>query len=262
MNQTLINIHPSFLSIYISVSIIYLFDQFFKKRKYTAIISILILILICFQIWLSSRAGLLSLIIAGIIYGFLRLKSNLRIYVTIAIFLIIIAIFSIPLTKERFIHAPLRALKSGTGVNPIDQQTWPFTFRLQITNCSIDLLKDFHWLYGYGTGDFRDEMYRCYEKMNYTWLTVRDFDEHNEYFAQIHRLGILGLILLLLVFFYPMRIAYKTKSYLYLSFLIIFSLSCMSENIFSSQKGVVFYAIFNTLLFIKYEYGNSRDKKL
>ena len=252
MSQPTIDIHPSFLSMYITLCLLFIMDKLIRDRNFPRIAAALVLfILIAFQIWLSSRAGIFGLLIVSLIFLFLNLKSKFKIYSIVTFLVLSISIFSLPLTQERFLNAPMRAFRNGTMVSTTDQQTWAFAFRYQIIDCSLSLLHNGGWIFGYGTGDFRDEMYKCYHENNYTWIIVRGLDEHCEYFAQLHRFGMLGLILLLIVFIYPMSIAYKEKNYLYLSLLILIALSAIPENLLSSQKGVVFYALFNSILFIK-----------
>lgn len=251
-DQSIIEIHPSFLSMYISISIFFVINKFIHDKKSISVylFSFLLILLLGFQVWLNSRAGLLGFLIVGSILLVLQLNRKFKLYTVAGLVVLLIIIFSFPPTKERFVDAPLRAWTNGTGVNVNDKETWPISFRIQIMDCSLSLLQDANWIFGYGTGDFKDEMYRCFVEKNYTWLMARNLDEHCEYFAQLHRLGILGLLLLLTVFLYPTSKALRDKNYLYFSFLILIAISAIPENLLASQKGVVFYALFNSLLFL------------
>ena len=70
------------------------------------------------------------------------------------------------------------------------------------------------------------------------------------------------MALLLVVFVHPTNKALREKNYLYLSFLILIALSAIPENLLASQKGVVFYAMFNSLLYLGKKKDNINEQKL
>ena len=252
-NQTIVDIHPSFLSLYLSFCTIYILNYFrTKPPKYKIwILSVVTLLIICFQIWINSRAGLIGFILATTFFFFFKSNRKEKIMSFGIALLFIAGILFIPVTRERFISAPISALQYIGEVNPKDEVTWPISFRFQIFDCSINLLGDNNWILGYGTGDFRDKINQCFSEKEYGWLIVREFDAHNEYFSQLHRHGIIGLILFLACLAIPLKDAFHAKQTLYIVFLLLIIISSISETILSSQKGVVFYALFNSLLFLR-----------
>lgn len=251
--QEWINIHPSFLSLYISFSIFFLVGHILSVRKITIrIINILgLIVLVFFQVWLNSRAGLIGFGLGLLFYIFYQFNNKYRVIALLISFGFIAIIFATTFSKERLIYAPLRALDHVGEVNVNDQLSWPISFRMQITNCSISILQNGRWIMGYGTGDFRDQINACFIQNDYGWLMARDFDAHSEYFSQIHRHGILGLILFMFCLIYPFVKAVQTKDLLYAIFILLLAVSAIPETILSSQKGVVFYAFLNSLLYIR-----------
>jgi O-antigen ligase len=248
-DQTIIDIHPSFLSMYLSFSTIFIlvFLQS-KPKKKEKVLSIIILLLICiFQIWLNSRAGLIGFVVVLIFFFFYHSKKQLQNLLLIIGFIVLL--LSVPYTRERFIFAPLRALQIAGEVNAKDPNAWPISFRFQILDCSVSLLNNNRWIFGYGTGDFRDKINQCFIEKEYGWIVARDLDAHNEYFSQLHRHGIAGLALFICCLVVPLRLAFKRKITLYIAFLLLIIISAIPETLLSSQKGVVFYALFNSLLF-------------
>lgn len=247
-NQTTIDIHPSFLSLYLSFCALYILinlrSKLLKNEKLRSII--ILLLILFFQIWLNSRAGLIGFIFVLIFFFIHRSKKKTQNLLFIIVFFAVLLI--IPITRERFIFAPLRALQNAGEVNAKDPNAWPISFRFQILDCSISLLRNNHWIWGYGTGDFRDKINQCFVEKEYGWIIVRDFDAHNEYFSQIHRHGILGLGLFICCLIIPLRAGFQRKQTLYIVFLFLIIISSIPETLLSSQKGVVFYALFNSLL--------------
>ena len=65
-------------------------------------------------------------------------------------------------------------------------------------------------------------------------------------------LGFVGLMVLLIFFYLPAWEAYRFKDFFYLGFISLFTLVCTTESAMESQKGVVFFAIFNSLLVFQY----------
>lgn len=74
------------------------------------------------------------------------------------------------------------------------------------------------------------------------------FNTHNQYLAILIKNGIVGLIAFLLMLSYFFSISIKAKDFLYFSFLTILSIGFFTENIIDANKGIFFFAFFNTLL--------------
>ena len=108
-------------------------------------------------------------------------------------------------------------------MNSEDPNIYTLTSRKQILECSIELLKGPEFFYGYGTGDFRDVLRECYKEKYYTALYEEGLDSHNEYFAQMHRHGIIGLLLFVTLLIVPFRYALKYRSPLLAVFIILFA---------------------------------------
>ncbi|MEQ8423289.1 MAG: hypothetical protein RIA63_01175, partial [Cyclobacteriaceae bacterium] len=137
-----------------------------------------------------------------------------------------------------------------------DPSVYPLVTRLQIYKSDLELLKWPEIIYGYGTGDFRDVLQERFRANNYERPLAENMDSHSEYFAQLHRHGIIGLGLFLSLLIIPFRHAIKCGSPLLASFIILFAITALFENVFSAQKGVTFFALFCPLLwlFAEHEY--------
>ncbi|MDQ4138889.1 MAG: hypothetical protein M3142_00040, partial [Bacteroidota bacterium] len=82
------------------------------------------------------------------------------------------------------------------------------------------------------------------------WGHLYNYNTHNEYLEEALRHGIIGLTLLMLAFLFPVVLSIKHRNFLYFLFLITFMIACLSEVFLNRQKGVIFYAFFNALLFM------------
>jgi O-antigen ligase len=72
---------------------------------------------------------------------------------------------------------------------------------------------------------------------------------HNQYFEETLHNGIGGLLLFLISLLVPAYIALSRKDLIYLAFILIFSLCCITESMLTRQIGIIFYAFFNSLYF-------------
>jgi len=75
---------------------------------------------------------------------------------------------------------------------------------------------------------------------------------HNQYLSIAVAFGIVGLVWFLITLFYPIFLCGKSKSYLYVSFLLIAIVSFLTEDTLETQAGVTFYAFFNSFLLFIY----------
>lgn len=253
-SNSIVQIHPAFVSLYLSFGIFFIIDQYFPlqtvNRSKLGWVLFSLVILATYLVWINSRTGIVSFSIAFLFYSFFRFKAKLRIVFVIILSTFLIIIFVVPFSRERFFNTPQLALRDGVSINSQDPNIYPLVNRKRILECSIELLKGPEFFYGYGTGDFRDAIRQCYKEKNYTFLYEKGLDSHNEYFAQIHRLGVVGLLLFVALLIVPFRYALKYRSPLLAVFIILFSITALFENVFSAQKGVTFFALFCPLLML------------
>jgi O-antigen ligase len=249
-----IHFHPTYLSLLITLSIFIIFDDLFVNAKlYSRVRNSLLLAISLFfiivLILLAARIVLLAFLsistIAICIYGFKYgnlLKAGLS--VVFIVLVLSVAILKIPAIGERF--------KEAINYNneySIDKQWGGRGMRLLKWECCIDLIQD-HPLLGVGTGDTQDELQKCYKEKGFGqllfWPHIK-FNAHNQYLQTFLATGVFGLLILLLCIIIPSYFAIKKANYLYLAFLSLFAISCLTESLLESNKGVVFYSFFNAL---------------
>ena len=109
-------------------------------------------------------------------------------------------------------------------------------------------------LIGIGTGDVADAFNSYY--LAHPNLLQQQYQHraHNQWLTILLTFGILGMLLFMLVVFYPLFYKRKYLDYFYIVFFIAFALSLLTEDTLETQAGVTFYALFNCLfLFAKPE---------
>lgn len=253
-NNVIVKIHPAFLSMYISLCIFFLADQYFPVSKLDRTklgwVGFSLVVLIVFLIWLNSRAGILAFFIAALFFIGSKWRGKTRILGYVGLISFIGLIVAIPFSNHRFVKTPLMVLRGDTAGTMEDPSVYPLVTRLQIYKSDWELLKWPEIIYGYGTGDFRDVLQERFRANNYERPLAENMDSHSEYFAQLHRHGFIGLGLFLALLIIPFRHALKYRSSLLGAFIILFAITALFENVFSAQKGVTFFALFCPLLWI------------
>ena len=120
------------------------------------------------------------------------------------------------------------------------------TMRLYFWKASSALIKE-NVLFGVGTGDVQNELNKTYIETN----SPLDKDwykrPHNQFLTITVALGILGLVIFLISFLYPIISLKKQLHSLFWPYFLIVCLSFVLEDTLETQAGLSFYAFFFTL---------------
>jgi len=252
--DNLIYLHHAYSGLYLVfliISLVLLLNKYWQQLSLNARIGLCFIVLM-FYIFLIILGARMALFISFFVLGLQMLivvmqTKSFRILIILSItFLIGMAgVLSLPATRNK-----INEILIIRGVYH------PFTPRLIQWQCSYDILYDNNcWMQGVGTGDVKPLLQACYQDKKF-WGHLYNYNLHNEYLEEMVRHGFIGLSLLLIAFLYPMIIAIKQKNYLYIYFILIFMLACISESFLNRQKGVIFYAFFNSILavtFVQYK---------
>lgn len=78
-----------------------------------------------------------------------------------------------------------------------------------------------------------------------------ELNAHNQYIETRITVGVLGLVLLLALFLFPIYMWIRNKNFdiMLFSLILIFMLNCLFESIFERQMGIMFFVFFYLLLF-------------
>jgi O-antigen ligase len=243
--------HPTYFSMYLNfaVIIIYYFliyggDAFYVRSK-VALIAMIIVFSI-FVVMLSSKMGLITLLViifGGTILWFLRSRA---VFPSILVFLMVSSLIYISFRYSTTIQDRI-----NEAVKSISEENYSFSTtsaRIAIWEVSTDLLKASPVI-GYGTGDVKDELMKEYEKRGYSFLHYKKLNAHNQYLQAAIGLGFIGLLVFLVSILFPLKEIIRGRNMLYAGFLFLVTFNFFTESALETQAGVVFYAIFNALLY-------------
>lgn len=266
-------IQPMYLGAYVVTSIFILLFFYAKKKllrgelftvfRNRAFIWIGIIFLNAVLLMLSVRIMILALVVLSFfsIVFFLYQKGRLVLGLSIGILSIIILVVSIlilPFLRSRFevvMNSSFHFKNDPERNKDLSGQLDDVNMRLAKWYFSIEAGKD-RWFLGNGTGDGQDALMNKYLENNFMEGYIPQYNSHNQYLQTWLSLGIVGLIIMLCTICVPIYLSFKSENILYLAFLGLILLFCITESIFSRQYGVVFYSFFNSLFAFHYLKGS------
>ena len=253
---SILKIQPTYLAIYVCFSIFILF--YFLIENYSSygrykrtMFFCLILYLVIFLFLIASKTAIIALLIilfSGIVYYYYKIHKLLKGIFVIGIIstFFVIALFQFPLIAERFLqilgieHQNVWINQYGDGSGKVPDA------RMLKWKCAWNVIKE-NWLLGVGTGDDQEALQIQYKNINFQEAFNAEYNAHNQYLQTWLGLGILGLISLLVCLVAQTVIAFRKRSYLYISFIALIIISCIPESMFCRQQGIVFYSLFASL---------------
>jgi len=130
-----------------------------------------------------------------------------------------------------------------------------YNSRFRIWKPGLEVIKENFWL-GVGTGDSQDALDMEYIKSDYK-DGIGKHNMHNQYLQSFMDYGITGLVFILAILGFQLRVAIKHRSILYICFLILISFSMLTESVLNRNKGILFVVFFSLLLFPQKNLSNS-----
>lgn len=263
-----LKLHATYLSIYVCFSIACtLYFLFNDSRFYKIIAFIFLPVFILSFILLSSRIVFIPfiLIIFFVLPFFIRRKFVFVYFILlISSFLFMFYLLrNFTAFEARFKTDTLRELNLKPGTDKM------FSFesitasndatRAERWKCAVELIRE-RPIVGYGTGDEKKMLSEKYVKYDLTNSSVNNFDSHNQYFAFMIKSGFFGIFTFLLLLVFSFFIAIKYRNYMQICLLFIVIITCLTENVLESNKGILFFAFFNSVFVMGISGNNSREK--
>lgn len=256
------DMHRVYFSIYLLFAYfatIYLFikhkqhlPRLYKLLPYVAVISIALFIFI-----MASRMVMILFIASTIMLLFYFIVIQKKQYtIAIAVFAVVAIILGIVFTQVEYLHRFMHQLTEKLDAGQTEDMN-SVNIRVVKYKCAIQGIEK-HGLWGVGTGDIQDTLNHLYKINHFHKGYEVNMDAHNQYFQTTLAQGIPGLLLLLAFLFFNLRKGWKEQNYLLLALLLLFTLCSLSESLLTTQKGVVFLALFFPLLY----YSSSRNTTL
>ena len=252
-----IDIQPNYLAIYVGFSIFiltfFLIENWhaykvFEKLGRLLCITYFVLCLLLLSGRTPIAATIFIVSIASFYFFYKKgiLLKGLLVW-TVASLSLLVVMYQIPIIRERLLQTFgieqqmtwISQMGDGKGGLP--------SIRLLKWKCAWEIIKD-NWLIGVGPGDAQNLLQIQYKKINFDLAFNEKFNPHNQFLQTWLGLGFVGLISFVGSLAMPMVRSYRQKNHLYLIFVLFVFLCCITESVFERRLGIVFYAVFNSLL--------------
>jgi len=256
--------HRSYFSMYIvfALAILFYLDEKYKifarkKRKFIYWFLILFFSLMVFL--MSSRAGLLSLLILFSVQIIRKIYFSKNIFYKIPTVIVIAFMFVFVFTNKRMKITLNRMITIEH--NKSSEKIIKNSPRIYLWKTSAELIKE-NFPGGIGAEQFQSVFNKKYSEISgrdINDIKKQNLNVHNQFLEEFVLYGIFGFLLLSAIFVYPIIISFKRKNYLFLSFLLITGFNFLFESMLNTIAGIIFFAFFfNYFIFVFEE----EDKKV
>jgi O-antigen ligase len=246
--------HPTYLSLHVITAIFFVALHLFKEKKWLHIELLLNIeiYLIIILLLLFSRGPISGFLIAsGLIFFFVISKNKSRkIFLAFCtlLFLVLVTIGSFPSFRERFL-GPITNIEAKIKNDAQDESS---ALHLKSWYCSVELLSDYHFFTGYGSGDEKDALASCYKSHSWLEMYSARYNAHNEYLSCLLRMGILELLTLLGFLGTAFYTSIKRRNMVYFGFTCVFAVSFFFTTL-NDLSAMILFSYFNSLLFVQSE---------
>ena len=240
--------HPSYMAMYGTVSLVYLYLSILRPEKiktyyFKSSLSKLALISVIslFIILLMSKAGILFALIIngiGILAVFKRKKKLKQAFMALAgLMLIVIGAYLSITPLEKRVNEVWVSL---TSESPTESSTGA---RLLAWEASWEVIQSSPVI-GAGTGDLSNELDNIYREKAHQKMLKLSLNAHNQFLETWGKNGFIGLLSLLLLFYYAFA---SKRNYFYLLFVLLIWSNMFLESMLQIQSGIVFIAFMNSM---------------
>lgn len=246
-----IDLHPTYFSLYLAFCLVILVNERPTRKSLNVIHQVMSVVISIFIIFLASRMAILVVglcLITILINNVREKKKHSALQVSVLVLTLIFVLWINPVSKFRLIEEPVHTdyqLNQGTTMwNSVN-------YRLLEWKASLAVI----WkspILGMGPHEAQEAMNSFYQHFNQSTINL-NYNAHNQYLQTWMELGLIGLIGLLTCIFLPLL--HDTKGS-HVAFVLIFSVMCLTESLLERQKGIVFFAFFQSVMMC----GQKRDQ--
>ena len=226
------SMHPLYASMFVVISLIFSIRIIQNlKNKTSRLFHLFAVGFLIAQLLLLARKAAILISIVIFLYYFIYYKSKRGLIYFLATLLVfsILAYFN-EFLRERFaeLYQTLIALDFQ---NPGSTST-----RLQTYGFSLDAISKAP-IFGYGIGDVKDIIGEYFAQNNLSY-----YNSHNQFLGAWLTSGIIGIGSLVLIFINGFKMALKSRNFIHVSVLFLFTAMALIENILETQTGILLFS--------------------
>ena len=245
-------LHPTYFTIYLNFTVLFLLSDMYDKWKSTDFFIKFVIILLCLFLLINitqlnartASATAYMTILIYLVYIFYRAQLYLK-----GLLILLASVMFFGFLQYQVLQLNRGRLQQITDVieHKTDQTKYnSTTLRIQLWKNAFELIRE-HPLFGVGIGDIKEELIKKYEKHGFTEGITAHYSPHNQYIHSTVIMGITGLVCLIMMLCIPLVMALRAHQWLYAGLLLIIIFNNLTESVMEVEKGVLFYAFFNSL---------------
>lgn len=247
-----IGIHPTYFALYLAFAVTFLLFKVDTSPLWLKTLSwLLVTYFSFFVILLSSRiiiAGLMFIFLITIVYSIRKQATRtMAIGVLVVMVLCCNLLYLNPVSRYRNLQEiPFTSLHIQSNTNYMNSTE----IRASLWWIGLRAFERVNLFWGTGTDDVYDAMKQVSHDYQIT-NSLETYDPHNQFIFTLIGSGIIGFSLFVAFIGCSLFYAITRHDYLYMTFVFLFILLCITETALQLQKGIIFFAIFFSLLAFK-----------
>ncbi|WP_139854197.1 O-antigen ligase family protein [Aequorivita sinensis] len=242
LSEDTIGMHSTYYAYLIILAVMFVVHFLFSERrwKYRILYFLLLGYFTFFVFHLSARLPIAVLFLfynIALVYYFVKQKKVLKGVLFLLLLYIItsLVIYNVRITRYRF--QQLVGFTYSDGTHYDDGKDKIFQWKAGASaNKNV--------LFGNGIGDANQSIFDSYNNSGLHTYAERKYNAHNQYIQTFVGMGVIGLITLLFIFFYYLRLFYQQKHLIGFTFLLLTTILYLTESYLERHNGIV------TLVFI------------
>tara|TARA_R110000823_G_scaffold315705_1_gene451021 strand:- start:58082 stop:59335 length:1254 start_codon:yes stop_codon:yes gene_type:complete len=251
-----IGLHTTYYAYYVLIAIVFLVYFLFQEKRtlYRSLYFLLLLYLSFFIFHLSTRTPIAVLFLFfnfSILYYFFKQKKTGK---GIALLLLLYIVTSITVYNVRTTRYRFQQLFGFTYYNGLHQDDGEN--KLIQWEAAIHANKNI--VFGNGIGDADASIFKSYIDFSKKTFAEREYNAHNQFIQTYVSLGLVGVVLLLLIFLFYCRAFYKQSFFIGYTIMVLTFFLFQTESYLVRHNGIVMF-VFLICIFINYSSLNNKE---
>ena len=244
--SSFIGIHAIYLATYTSLAFYIVLIRLLRKKDGVKKKMLEFILLIYFALVIlllkSITISISFMLILGIfsVYYLVRIVklSKLKLIILVFVSSSLVVLFSAMIIYKTDVKESL--LEYDMQDNPPRGNWNALNLRLAKWDVAAQIISN-HWVLGVGPGNLEETLDIYYEQNSFKFALLHHFNPHNQFFNTFIVTGIIGFIILILLFWSLFKIAFAKNDLIMLMFLGTFLLFSLSESTLVVNKGIVYF---------------------
>jgi len=236
-----IGLHSTYYAYYVIIAIVFLVYFLFKEKSIIVKIAYFLLLfyLSFFVLHLSARTPIFVLFLFynfSILYYFFKRKEVLKgVFFLVALYILTsVTLYNVRVTRYRF--QQLFGFTYANGYHHDDGTD-------KILQWKAAIIANNNVLFGNGIGDANDAIFQSYRDLNLKYFADKKYNAHNQFVQTYVGQGLIGLSIILLLFFFYFKLFYKNSFFLGYVLIGISFILFQTESYLERHNGVAMFTI-------------------